>query len=236
MKIIVVGCTHTGVAAIKEILKSDLDAEINVYEINDNISFLSCGIALCVGQTVSDINNLFYSSPEEMRREGVNMFMRHKVIDVDVKNKKIKAINLETNEEVIDTYDKLVISTGSWPIIPPFKGIKLDNIHLSKNFKHAESIISSSERAKKVAIIGAGYIGVELAEAFRSLNKDVVLIDLEKEIMGKYFDEKITNLVKQELIKNNIELKLGEKVIEFIGENGKVTKIVTDKSEISADM
>lgn len=236
MKVVVIGCTHAGTTAVKEILKNNPETEINVYEINDNISFLSCGIALCVGRTVNDINDLFYSSPEQMRNEGINMFTRHKVVDVDVEGKTIKAINLETNEEVFDTYDKLVISTGSWPIVPEFKGRELENILLSKNFKHAQNIINKAPESNRVAVIGAGYIGVELAEAFHNLNKEVVLVDLDTEVMGKYFDQEIVDIVQKEMTDNNIELALGEKVLEFKGENGKVTTVVTDKSEIKADL
>lgn len=236
MKVIVVGCTHTGTTAIKEILKNDPTTEINVYEMNDNVSFLSCGIALCVGKTVNDINDLFYSSPAQLRKDGVNMFTRHKVIDIDVDTKTITAINLETDVEVTDTYDKLVISTGSWPIVPPFEGIDLENVMLSKNFKHAQNIINKAPEAKRVAIIGAGYIGVELAESFHQLNKEVILIDLEKEIMGKYFDQDIIDTVTYEFTSNGIRLALGEKVLKFSGTDGKVEKVITDKSSIDADL
>lgn len=236
MKVIVIGCTHTGTTAVKEILKNHPETEITVYEINDNISFLSCGIALCVGQTVNDINDLFYSSPQQLREDGIKMFTRHKVVNVDKDKKTIKAINLDTNEEITDSYDKLVISTGSWPIIPPFEGVELENILLSKNFKHANNIINKAPEAKKVAVIGAGYIGVELAEAFHNLNKEVVLIDLQEEVMGKYFDRDIVDIVEQSFTENGIQLKLGQKVLKFEGENNKVSKVITDKEEIEADM
>jgi NADPH-dependent 2,4-dienoyl-CoA reductase/sulfur reductase-like enzyme len=236
MKVIVIGCTHTGTTAIKEILKNNPTTEINVYEMNDNVSFLSCGIALCVGKTVNDINDLFYSSPAQLREDGVNMFARHKVVDINVYTKTIKAVDLSTNKEVIDTYDKLVISTGSWPIVPPIEGIKLQNVMLSKNFKHAQNIINKAPNAKRVAIIGAGYIGVELAEAFHQLHKEVILIDLEKEIMGKYFDQAIIDTVTNEFTNNGIELALSEKVVKFTGTNGSVQKVITDKSSIDADL
>lgn len=236
MKVVVIGCTHTGTTAVKEILKNYPDTEINVYEVNDNVSFLSCGIALCVGNTVKDINNLFYSSPEQLQSEGINMFVRHLVTDVDVDNKIVTVKNLATGDVFEDSYDKLVISTGSWPIVPPFEGKDLENVMLSKNFKHANDIINKAPAAKRVAIIGAGYIGVELAEAFRELNKEVVLVDLEPEVMGKYFDEDIVSLVTEEMETQGIELALGQRVLKFEGENGAVTTVVTDKSAIKADL
>jgi NADPH-dependent 2,4-dienoyl-CoA reductase/sulfur reductase-like enzyme len=99
------------------------DANINVYEKNDNISFLSCGIALHVSGVVKDPNGLFYSSPEQLTEQGVNMFIKHEVLDVNIENKTLVARNLVTNETIHDTFDKLVITTGSWPVIPKIEGI-----------------------------------------------------------------------------------------------------------------
>ncbi|XMB86562.1 FAD-dependent oxidoreductase [Mycoplasmatota bacterium WC44] len=235
MKVIVIGCTHTGTAAIKEILNSHKNVEITVYEINDNISFLSCGIALCVGKTVGDINSLFYSSPEELESAGVNVFVKHKVVDVNIKDKTIKAINLDTNEEISDNYDKLVISTGSWPIEPNIEGVKLENILLSKNFKHANKIIEASEKAHSVAIVGAGYIGVELAESFKELGKEVVLIDALDTVIGNYVDKEFASLVEEELKHHNVRLAMGEKVVKFEGDS-KVKAVITSKNRYEVDL
>ncbi|MDO3410157.1 FAD-dependent oxidoreductase [Saccharibacillus sp. CPCC 101409] len=236
MKIAVIGCTHAGTAAIVRTAKLYPDAEITVYERNDNISFLSCGIALYVGGVVKDPNGLFYSSPEHLMTLGVQTRMRHEVLNVDAAGKTLTVRNLETGEEFGDTFDKLIVTTGSWPIVPQFEGIELDNIILSKNFNHSNTIIEKAKTANRVVVIGAGYIGVELVEAFEMNGKEVTLIDAESRILSKYLDVEFTDRIEESLMDRGINLALDEKVVRFEGEAGTVRKVVTTKGEHEADL
>lgn len=236
MKVIVIGCTHAGTAAIVNIKALYKDAEVVVYERNNNISFLSCGIALNVGGVIHSTESLFYNSPQKLAEMGVVTKMEHDVIDIDFKTKKIQAKNLKTNEVCEDTYDKLVLTIGSWPITPPFKGLDLENIELCKNYKHALTLIEKAEKAKKVVVIGAGYIGVELAEAFEMKGKEITLIDAETRIMSKYLDAPFTEAAEKAFTEHGIQLALGELVESFEGEAGKVTKVITNKGSYEADL
>ncbi|MDU4891515.1 MAG: FAD-dependent oxidoreductase [Clostridium sp.] len=236
MKVVVIGCTHAGTAFIVNAKKKYPDCDIVVYEKNNNVSFLSCGIALSVSKVVTEPEKLFYNSPQNLTGMGIDMRMNHEVIDVDVDNKMLKAKNLKTGEVFEDKYDKLVLTLGSWPIVPKFEGGELDNILLCKNYDHAKMVIEKSKDAKNIAVIGAGYIGVELAEAFEMQGKNTILIDAEDRIMNKYLDKEFTDVAENEFIQKGVKLKLGQKVQKFEGLNGKVTKIVTDKETIEADL
>lgn len=236
MKIAVIGCTHAGTAAISNMIKLYPDAKINVYEKNDNISFLSCGIALHVSGVVKDPNGLFYATPEELTELGVNMFIKHEVMDVDVEKKTLVARNLVTNETIQDTFDKLVITTGSWPVIPKFEGIDLENVLLCKNFHHAETIIEKAKEAKNIVVVGAGYIGIELVEAFEMSGKNVTLIDGEQRVLSKYLDEAFTDILEEDFQKRDIRLALGETVTRFVGEDEKVTAVQTTHGTYEADL
>ncbi len=114
MRIAVIGCTHAGTAAVANAAKLYPDAQITVYERNDNISFLSCGIALYVGGVVKDPEGLFYSSPQQLADLGVVTHMRHEVLAVDTDAKTMQVRNLLTGEVFKDCYDKLIVTTGSW--------------------------------------------------------------------------------------------------------------------------
>lgn len=149
MKVIVIGCTHSGTAAVKNIKKLYKEAEVTVYERNDNISFLSCGIALYVMGVVKDPQGLFYSSPKELSEMGVNTKMQHEVEKIDFETKKVYVKDLVTNSSFEDYYDKLVIATGSWPIIPRIEGITSSNVLLSKNYGHSNEIIAQAKGVKK---------------------------------------------------------------------------------------
>ena len=237
MKVVVIGCTHAGTAAIKNLRALNPDAEVTVFERNDNISFLSCGIALYVGGVVSDPKGLFYSSPEELKSLGVNTKMKHDVKNVDIKEKKLTVENLETGEVFNETFDKLIITSGSWPIIPSnIEGIDLENVLLCKNYNHANEIIERSKSVKRVVVVGAGYIGVELVEAFRDNGKEVILVDAEDRILSKYFDKEFTDVAEESFREKGIVLATREKVVKIEGTNGKVSKIITDKNEYETDM
>lgn len=236
MKIVVVGCTHAGTAAVVNLKELHPESEITIYEKNDNLSFLSCGIALNVGGVIKETKNLFYNSPENLAKMGVATNMKHEVLNIDFENKILKVKNLLNNEEFEDNYDKLVLTLGSWPIVPKFEGGDLDNILLCKNHDHAIEIIEKSKTAKNVVVIGAGYIGVELVEAFEMQGKKVTLIDAEERIMAKYLDKEFTDVAEKEFADRGVNLVLGEKVSKFEGENGKVTKVVTNKGSYEGDL
>ncbi|WP_294152965.1 FAD-dependent oxidoreductase [uncultured Clostridium sp.] len=236
MKILVAGCTHAGTAAVVNLKELYPESEITIYEKNDNISFLSCGIALNVGKVIENTESLFYNSPENLAKSGVTTKMKHEVLDIDFDAKNIVVKNLITGEEFIDSYDKLVLTLGSWPIVPKFEGGDLENIVLCKNYDHALNIIEKAKDAQNVIVIGAGYIGVELVEAFEMQGKKVTLIDAENRIMAKYLDKEFTDIAEKEFADRGVNLVLGEKVQKFNGENGKVTEVVTDNGTYQGDL
>lgn len=236
MKIVVVGCTHAGTAAIVNAKTLYPESEITVYERNDNISFLSCGIALHVADVVKDPKGLFYNSPQGLEAIGVTTKMKHDVLNIDVNSKSLTVKNLETDEIIEDTYDKLIITLGSWPIVPRFEGVELENIVLSKNYNHSQAIIEKAKQSQHIVVIGAGYIGVELAEAFEILGKQVTIIDAEERIMSKYLDKELTDVAEEAFSAHDIHVATGEMVTKFEGQAGKVSKVVTNKGSYEADL
>jgi NADPH-dependent 2,4-dienoyl-CoA reductase/sulfur reductase-like enzyme len=235
MKVAVIGCTHAGTAAINNILNLYPEAQIDVFEKNDNVSFLSCGIALYVGGVVNDPNGLFYASVEQFEKQGVRMHMNHEVTSCDISNKQLHARDIGTDETKSYDYDKLIITSGSWPVTPPIPGSDLENVLLCKNFAHANEIIKRSESVENVVVVGAGYIGVELVEAFEQNGKNVTLIDSEERILNRYLDDTFTGPVEKSFAKRGIELALGQTVSKFEGTNT-VNKVITDKGEYEADL
>ena len=236
MKVAVIGCTHAGTAAILNLKRIYPDSDVTVFERNDNISFLSCGIALYVGGVVKDAQGLFYCSPDKLKELNVDTKMRHNVESADIKGKKIIAKNLETGVETEHAFDKLIITSGSWPIIPRIEGIDSNNILLSKNFDHSNAIIDAAKDAKKVVVVGAGYIGVELVEAFNDQGKEVILVDEEDRILNKYLDKDFSDIAEKTFTEKGIKIATSEKVIKFESVNGEVSKVITDKNEYEADM
>lgn len=236
-KIIVVGANHAGTSAIRTILNSGHNHELTIYDRNSNISFLGCGMALWIGNQISKPDGLFYASKEEFEKNGAKVYMNANVHDIDFDNKKVYA-TLEDGTEVVDEYDRLVLSTGSEPIVPNIQGHDLENVQHVKIFQDAQSIIEriKDESIQNIVVVGAGYIGVELAEAFQRHGKKTTLVDLAQTVLSTYYDEEFTDLMKENLQNHGIHLELGQSVHEIKGIDGKVSSIVTDKKEIPADM
>ena len=237
MKVIVVGCTHAGTSAVKTILKEKPGTELTVYERNDNVSFLSCGIALYVGGVVKDPQGLFYSNPEELASLGANVNMQHDVTNIDTAAKTVSVKNLVTGEEFQDTYDKLVLTIGSWPIIPPIEGIQSKNVLLCKNYNQAKEIIARKDDKKKIVVVGGGYIGIELVEAFANDGKEVTLVDGLDRILNKYLDSEFTDILEDDLRAHGVKVQLNEMVKGFKdNEAGDITTVVTTGGEYEAEM
>lgn len=236
-KIVVVGANHAGTAAVRTILDKKAGHEVTVYDRNSNISFLGCGMALWIGNQISKPDGLFYASKEEFESKGAKVYMETSVERIDFENKKIYA-KTKDGEEIVDTYDKLILSTGSEPIIPNIPGHDLENVMQVKLYQDAQAVIDKikDKDVKNVTVVGAGYIGVELAEAFERHGKNTTLVDMADTVLSTYYDEEFTTLMKENLSKHNINLELGQSVQEIKGENGKVTSIVTNEKEIDADL
>ena len=235
-KVVVVGANHAGTCAINTITGFNEGDEVVVFDQNSNISFLGCGMALWIGGQISKPDGLFYSNKEKLESQGAKVNMNSKVERIDF-DKKFVCATLENGQKVEESYDKLILATGSLPIVPPIPGKDLENVQLVKLFQNAEEVIKKLENPdiKTIAVVGAGYIGVELAEAFERHNKKVIVVDIAKTSLSSYYDPEFSALMDKNLSDHGIKLAFGETVKEIKG-NGKVEAIVTDKNEYQCDM
>lgn len=235
-KIIVVGANHAGTAAINTILSNCPDKDVSVFDSNSNISFLGCGMALWIGAQITESDGLFYSDKEKLESLGARVHMESPVEHIDFEKKTVHA-TLKDGTKHEESYDKLILATGSWPIVPNIPGRDLENVQLVKLYQHAEEVIEKIKNPdiKNVTVVGAGYIGVELAEAFERHGKNTTLIDIADTCLPSYYDEEFTDLMRENLKKHGINLAFGEKVTEIKG-NGKVEEVVTDKNTYKSDM
>lgn len=234
MKVIVIGCTHAGTFAVKQILKEHPDAQVTVYERNDNISFLSCGIALYLDGKVKDPQGLFYSNPKELSDLGADVKMLHSVKSVDTDAKTIEVENLDSHDVFTDKYDKLVMTTGSRPVLPPIEGRDNKNVFFCKNWHDAQILFEKAKDHKRIAVVGAGYIGAELAEAFSNHGHETTLINSDSHVLSKYFDKKFTDKIEELYTDHNVKLELGVRVQKFSGDDE--LTLTTGDHDIKADM
>lgn len=234
-KIIVIGANHAGTAAINTML-DNYQNEVVVFDSNSNISFLGCGMALWIGNQIDGAEGLFYSNKEVLENKGAKIHMETLVEHIDYQNKIVYATGVD-GTKYEESYDKIILSTGSLPIIPDIKGKDLQNVQQVKLYQNAKEVIEKldNENIKNIVVVGAGYIGVELAEAFERCDKNVTLVDTASTCLSGYYDDVFTNKMNDNLKAHNINLAYNETVKELVGET-KVTKVITDKNEYDADM
>ena len=235
-KIVVIGANHAGTAAINFLTDLSKDNKVVVFDRNNNISFLGCGMALWIGNQIKGSDGLFYSDKQKLEAKGAKVTMEAEIDRIDFKKKIV--YGKETNGTAIEeSYDKLILATGSLPIVPNLKGMDLENVQQVKIFQNAQDVIEKLKNPaiKNVAVIGAGYIGVELAEAFKRHEKNVTLIDAMPSSLSNYYDKPFTELMDKNLKDHGIKLEYNQMVKEIKG-TAKVEAVVTDKGEYPADM
>ncbi|KRN76851.1 FAD-dependent oxidoreductase [Weissella minor] len=215
MKVAVIGGTHAGVFSAKQIVAEVPGAEVHVFEKNDTVSYLSCGTALWIGDNVSSPDRMFYESPESMKEQGIHMHMNTEVTAVDLQAKSLEIKSLADDSTRQDTFDKIVITTGSKTLVPPIPGIDSEKIYMSKSWNDAKRLKERTADIKSAIVIGAGYIGAELAEQLSINDKEVTMIDAAERVLANNVSPKLSGIVAQKYEDHGVKLVMNEKVVGF---------------------
>ena len=231
MKIIVIGSVAAGTSVAAKARRNTEEAEIVVYDQGKDISYSVCGIPYKIGGEVDSVERL---TPRDAKwfkkRYDVSIFTEHKVTKVDHEAKKIQVEDLVTGQIKEDTYDVLVFATGASPMTPPpFDQAVYDNVFHVRNIQDLRDIESYSEanQPKKALLIGAGFIGLEMAEQLVQKGWDVTIVQLENQVTPP-MDADMAFRVEEVLMANGVHLHLGDTVKTIEG-SGTVKKIVTTK-------
>ncbi|HBY89596.1 MAG TPA: NADH oxidase [Aerococcaceae bacterium] len=237
MKVVIIGANHAGIAAANVLLDEYEGHEVVLIEKNDNISYVGAGTALWVAREVENRNDLFYTESKDFEDKGARILMETTVDRVDYDNKVVHAVTKD-GEEIEESYDKLILATGSKPIEPNVPGKDLDGIHFLKLFQEGQAVDEelNSDKIEKVAVIGAGYIGVEIAEAIQRRGKQVLLFDAMSTSLSNYYDEEFAQIMDKNLADNGIDLHFDELAEAYEGEEGRVKAIKTNKGHYDVDL
>lgn len=235
-RIVLIGANHAGTAAANTILDNYPCHELSIIDSNSNISYLGCGTALWIGRQISDYSGLFYSSKEVLEKKGAVVRMETTVDRVDFKLKEVHFTD-KNGGKFFEPYDKLILATGSLPIAPKIPGTDLDGVQFVKLFQDAQKADAGlcGDDVKRVAVVGAGYIGVELAEAIQRRGKQALIFDVADTSLSTYYDPDFTKMMDHTLAGNGVECHFAETVKELRG-SGRVNSIVTDDGEYQIDM
>lgn len=243
-KILIIGGVAAGLKAASKVRRGNPRAQITVVEKGEMISYGACGMPYYVAGEVKDIHDLMKTPVGAMRNpaffenvKDIMVLVNTLATAIDRKAKTVTVKNLKTGEESVLPYDKLVIGTGAFPVKPPLPGIELTNIRQLWHPDDAKAVRTGLEgqQFKNAVIIGAGLVGMEMAEALAKWKLNITVIEMKEQIFPAFLDPEIAGITAKYIQDQGITILTGETVTGFSG-NGKVETVETNQRSIPADL
>lgn len=234
MKIVVIGGGAAGMMFSTQYKKANPDDEVFLFEKSSYVAWAGCPTPYFIADELKK-SDVLHGTPEDFIKRGVNVKIHHKVTGIDFQNKTLNVEGEEING--VFGYDKLVIAVGAKSFIPNISGYSKDltNVftlsHAEEAFKIKDYLTENKDKLKKAVVVGAGFIGLETAEAFNKKGLNVTIIEKAGEILPS-FSEKLKAGVYKEIENRGISLKLNAGVTEIVSQGGKASAVKLDNGEI----
>jgi len=239
IRVVIIGGGACGPKTAARLRRLDPHAGITMIQDEALISYAGCGLPYFIGGSVKPRNMLIHRDVAGFKKiSNVDVLINTRVDSIDRAARKITVTDTADARSYTLDYDRLVIATGANPVIPPLKGIDLKGIHVVKRVPDADDIIALLDKSvsKKAVIVGAGLIGVEMAEALVARGFIVTMVEALERVLAALLDDEISDLVAKHLQDRGVVLKLGQKITGFEGSDGAVSHAVTDKESIDAGL
>lgn len=244
LRVLIVGGVACGPKAASRLKRLKPFCEVTMIDRGPLVSYGACGLPYYVEGTFPSVDMLVETPAGVPRNpaffekvKGFKTLTRTEALEIDRKDKSVRVRNLDTGADEDLPYDKLILATGSRAIQPPIPGIEQKNVWYMRHPDDAATIVEAIEGQKlgRAVLIGAGYIGVEMAEALRNRGMEVTLVEIFDQIMPRFLDREMAILAAKHVRRKGVQLALGEKVLAVEG-NGKVSAVKTDRRTIPADL
>lgn len=238
MKVVIIGGVAGGATAAARIRRLDEQAEIIVFERSGYISYANCGLPYYIGDTITDPEALTLQTPESFfSRFRITMKVRHEVTAIHTERSTVSVKNLETGAEFEESYDKLLLSPGARPSLPPVPGTDIDRLFTLRTVEDTFRIKDyvNKKNPRSVILAGGGFISLELAENLRHLGMEVTIIQRPKQLMNP-FDSDMASFIHNEMRSHGINLLLGHTVEGFEETENGVRVLLKEESPLYADM
>lgn len=238
-RIIVIGGDATGMTAASQVrrMRSGDEMEIVAFERGPRTSYAACGLPYLLEGLVDRPDDLIARTPEEFIERGIDTRVGNDVIDVDTSERTVTVRELATGTERTEPWDELVIATGARGITPPLAGIGSDGVFQLRNLDDAAAIEARiAAGARNAVVVGAGYIGLEVAEALNTRGLSVTMLEMAGSPMAATLDTDMAGKVTEAVEASGIDLRLGAAVTGFDQTDGHLTAVSTHDASFPADI
>ncbi len=238
MKIIIIGGVAGGATTAARLRREDEKSEIIMFERGEYISYANCGLPYYIGGVISERENLFVQTPEAFfQRFKVDVRIFSEVISIMPEVNEVKVKDLRTGKIYLESYDKLVLSPGAEPVRPNLHGIDTEGIFTMRNVSDTDKIKSfiDHHQTKSAIVVGAGFIGLEMAENLHKLGIFVSIVEMAEQVMTP-LDYSMASIVHQHLKTKNVAFFLNDGVSSFVKENDQITATLKSGRKIHADL
>jgi NADPH-dependent 2,4-dienoyl-CoA reductase/sulfur reductase-like enzyme len=232
-RLVVIGGDAGGMTAASQAkrMRGD-DLEVVAFERGRRTSYAACGIPFFVGGEISELDALVARSPDEHRRRGIDVRVAHEVVGIDLDSRAVEVHDLDGGAVTREPFDQLLIATGARPHRPAIPGIDGDRVYGVQTLDDADRLLAGAGEVgcRRVVVIGAGYIGLEMAEAFTRWGAEVVVVDVADQVM-RTLDADMADLVVAAMRAHEIDVRLSAAVQAI--EPGRV---LLDDDAVAADL
>ncbi|MCD8106812.1 MAG: FAD-dependent oxidoreductase [Oscillospiraceae bacterium] len=238
MKVIIIGGVAGGATAAARLRRLDEKAEIIIFERSGFVSYANCGLPYYIGGVIEDESELTLQTPMSFfRRFRIDVRVHHEVTAINPDEKTVSVTNLETGESFLESYDRLIISTGAKPSLPDVYGVNLDRVFTLRTVEDTLKIRDFVEknRPRSAVMAGGGFISCELAENLREMGLEVTIVQRPRQLMNP-FDSDMASFIHSEMRRHGVRLMLGRTVEGFEKTPGGVSVLIKDCKPIEADM
>ena len=236
-KYLIVGGVAGGATAAARIRRLTEDAEIILFEKGKYISYANCGLPYYIGGVIEERDRLFVQTPQAFgRRFQIDVRVEHEVTAIDTAQQRV-TVRTADGREYNETYDKLLLSPGASPVVPPLAGIDGEGIFTLRNVSDTDRIKSYMEThsVKRAVIVGGGFIGLEMAENLKHAGAEVAVVEMAPQVMGP-IDYSMAAIVHTHLLQQNVKLYLEQAVERFSREGEELTVHFKSGIALKADL
>ncbi len=233
-RLVVIGGVAAGMSAASKAKREAPDLEVVAFERSGFTSYGACGLPYVLGGLIRRPEDLVVRTPAQFAKQGITAKVRHEVTRVDYEGRRVEVFARDEGRATWEPFDRLLVATGASPVRPPIPGVEQPGVFVLRSIEDGAAVLEALARAERTVVVGGGYVGLEVAEAFRLRGKSVTVVEAMDRVLPAA-DPEVSRLVAAELSGHGVEVLASTRVTAFAGA-GRLEAVETSSGRLPADL